>query len=214
MSVWDISLPLGADTVAYPGEPVPELKVKALLERGDPFTSHRVAMSCHAGMHLDAPAHFVPNGATVDMLAVDRLCGPACVVDLSDLTGRLVSAADLQAREEAITAPIVLLKTQNSVRRLLKAPAYTSDYTSLAPDAAVWLGARAVTAVGIDYLSVEADGAPGYPVHHTLLGKGILILEGCWLGEVAPGRYQLVCLPLHLMGAEGAPVRAFLRRAP
>lgn len=212
MAVWDISLPLGPDTVCYPGEPAPDLRVKALMERGDPFTSHRVSLSCHAGMHLDAPAHFIADGATVDMLAVDRLCGPACVVDLTAVAGRLITPEDLEARAEAFCAPIVLLKTENSTRRLLRTPPYTADYTSLTPDAGEWLARRGIDAVGIDYISVEADGAPGYPVHHTLLGRGVLILEGCWLGDVAPGRYDLVCLPLHLSGSEGAPVRAFLRR--
>ncbi len=211
MPVWDISLPLGPDTLCYPGEPAPALSVKALLERGDPFTSHRLALSCHAGMHVDTPAHFVPGGATVDMLAVDALCGPACVVDASDVTARCLTARDLAARADDMAAPIVLFRTQNSSRRLLRATAYTKDYTCLAPDAAGWLVDRGVRAVGIDYLSVEEDRAPGYPVHRTLLGSGVLILENCWLGEVKGGRYELVCLPLRLAGSEGAPVRAFLR---
>ena len=212
MPVWDISVPLGPDTVSYPGEDAPELRVEALLERGDPFTSRRVSLSCHAGTHLDAPSHFVLGGPSVDMLPVDALCGPAAVVDLGDLHRRSITAADLEARRHAFTAPIALLRTANSNRRLLRHRAYTSDYSSLSADAAAWLLALGVRVVGIDYVSVEEDRADGYPVHRALLGRGVLLLEGCALEDVTAGDYELVCLPLRLAGSEGAPVRAFLRR--
>jgi arylformamidase len=64
--------------------------------------------------------------------------------------------------------------------------------------------------VGIDYITIERYGDEAFPSHHTILGKGIPVLEGLDLKEVPPGRYTLICLPLKIKGAEASPVRAIL----
>jgi len=212
MPVIDISLPIGPLTIVPPGDPRPSLTPRLLLSRGDPGTSHRVEMSCHSGMHLDAPAHFLPDGATVDRIPVDALCGPCAVVDGGD--GPVVDEADLRAKDDLVRGTrIVLVKTSSSRRGLLRAGRYVEDWAALSVSAARYLVEAGAAAVGIDYMSVDACGAPAYPVHHTLLGAGVLILENCCLDGVDEGRYDLTCLPVHLAGAEGAPVRAFLRPA-
>lgn len=66
--------------------------------------------------------------------------------------------------------------------------------------------------VGIDYLSVDPPDDPALPAHHVLLGAGVPILEGAALAGVAPGLYQLICLPLRISGGDGAPARAVLAR--
>jgi len=103
----------------------------------------------------------------------------------------------------------VLLKTRNS--SLWDRPSFARDYVSLSLDGARSLIERGVKLIGIDYLSVEGFGVEGHPVHKTLLGAGIVIVEGLDFRKVTPGIYELYCLPLRIAGGDGAPCRAILR---
>jgi arylformamidase len=67
--------------------------------------------------------------------------------------------------------------------------------------------------VGVDYLSVEEFRTPGAPAHHVLLGGGVIVIEGLDLRGVEPGIYDMICLPLRVVGADGAPARVVLRRS-
>ena len=106
----------------------------------------------------------------------------------------------------------LLLKTRNSA--LLKEPLFRPDFTYLSGEAAKYLAAFPVRLVGIDYLSIDPYGTDGFPAHQALLGWGIAIVEGLDLTEISEGWYELVCLPMKLMGVDGAPVRAVLRTTP
>ena len=87
----------------------------------------------------------------------------------------------------------------------------TEDYVCLTSEAAVYLVAQGVTLVGIDYLSIEQAHAPGHPVHRTLLGAGVVIIEGLDLSHVPAGDYDLMALPLKIRDADGAPARVLLK---
>ena len=89
---------------------------------------------------------------------------------------------------------------------------FTRDFVTINASAARWCVARRVKLVGIDYLSIEPQGPEkaGYPVHHTLLGAGVVIIEGLDLRGVAAGAYELVCAPVKIAGGDGAPARVFL----
>jgi arylformamidase len=102
----------------------------------------------------------------------------------------------------------LLFKTRNS--RLWDDPSFHPDFIALAPDAAKALVERDIQLVGIDYLSIERFHASPHEVHETLLSGRVVILEGLDLRRVAPGPYFLVCAPLNVVGAEGAPARTFL----
>ena len=103
----------------------------------------------------------------------------------------------------------VLLKTRNS--KLWDRPGFAREYIGLSLEGARLLIERGVKLIGIDYLSIEAYGVTGHPVHKTLLGAGIVILEGLDFRRVTPGAYELYCLPLRIAGGDGAPCRAVLR---
>jgi arylformamidase len=103
----------------------------------------------------------------------------------------------------------VLFKTRNSA--LWGRPAFAREYVALSLASARLLVERGVKLVGIDYLSIEAFGAAGHPVHKTLLGAGVAILEGLDFRGVPPGVYELCCLPLRIAGGDGSPCRAVLR---
>jgi arylformamidase len=81
---------------------------------------------------------------------------------------------------------------------------------SVGPEGATWLVQHGIRLVGVDFLSVEKRGSPGHPTHVTLLGAGVVVIEGLNMSGVEPGRYQLICLPIKILGGDGAPARAVL----
>src|SRR5581483_458103 len=202
----DVSLPIQPDMPVYPGDPPVELAIWSSLSAGEPFAVSTLSLGTHTGTHVDAPAHCIPGGAGVDALPLDALCGPACVFDLAD-TGEPVSVI---GRASLLALPAgcerLLLRTHDG--RLWRGEALPDAGLELA--AASLLVERGVRLVGIDRLSIAPAGDPR-PVHQALLEAGIVILEGLDLRAAPGGPCQLLCLPLKLAGADGAPARVVLR---
>jgi arylformamidase len=206
MKVHDISLTLRGRMPVYPGESTPLLEPTSQMERGDSYNVSRLTISTHTGTHIDAPRHFLADGASVDRIPVDVLVGPALVVGMA--VDQEITAADLEVASIPPGTERLLFKTRNS--RLLDDEDFRRDFVYLTLDAARWLVERAIRLVAIDYLSVEEMDAQPNIVHQTLLRAGVVIVEGVDLRQVAPGPYLLACLPLKLEGADGSPVRAVL----
>lgn len=204
--VHDVSRPLLSGGVIYPGDPEIAFRAHSSIDGGDPASVTVLRLGSHSGTHVDAPSHFLPGGTPVDRIPPERLIGPAIVLDLP---GELASvgAADL-ARQDLGGHRRVLLRTRNSAAGPMTR--FTPDYCALAPDGAEYLLERGVELVGIDALSLEQFGSSDYPVHHLLLGRSVVIVEGLDLSAVSAGVYQLICLPLKLEGLDGAPARAVL----
>jgi len=202
---YDISLDLSTQTVRWATAPPMELVERRRMSRGDANNSSVVSMSVHSGTHVDAPFHFVPDGAGIDSLPLETFIGPALVTAVDAeryITAEHVKALPLHGETR------VLFKTRNS--ELLKKPAYDPDFVAFSLEAARALVARGVRLVGLDYLSV-ALADEQVPVHRAFLDHGVVLLEGVDLSAVAPGRYELICFPVKLHGADGAPCRAVLR---
>lgn len=206
MSWIDISLPIGPNSPVYPGDPAIEVEAVTTLDTAASHLS-RVSMGSHTCTHVDAPAHFVRGGATLAEVPLSRFNGPAWVLELPDAPA--IAPEALATRWPEGPVERVLLKTPNSA--LWGTPQAGKVWQALSPEGATWLLERGVRLVGIDALSIEALGAEDFPVHHTLLGAGVVIVEGLDLSAVAPGAYDLVCLPLKLDVPDGAPTRAVLR---
>jgi len=202
MEYIDISQPIGPGTLVYPGDP--PARVERLLDaaRGDPYTLSQLSMSAHLGTHVDAPLHLFGDGAAIDALDLTSLCGPCRVLDV-----RARGAVDRAFLEAQAILPGERVLFATAAR-----DAEGGGY--LAPEAAAHLVAHRVRAVGIDSLSVDPLGSADLLAHQALLSAGIPILEGLRLAGVAAGRYRLLCLPLKLEGAEGAPARAILLPSP
>ncbi len=200
----DISMPLRTGMPAFPGDPAVRFERVRAIARGDAYNISSMAMGTHTGTHVDPPIHFVPGGRTADALDLDILNGPCRVVDVGGADR--IGPGELAGRLDGVTR--LLLRTRNSTR-WARDGAFFSDYVALTPEAASALPAP-VRLVGIDALSIERDTSGSFPVHHQLLGRGTLILEGLLLGDAAPGEYVLRCLPLRIEDGDGAPVRALL----
>jgi arylformamidase len=204
--VIDISVSNVVGMHAYPGDPALGIAPVRRIVEGDVCNLSLLTMGSHTGTHVDAPYHFLADGPRLGEVALDRMIGEALVGDLRGRTA--IDTVALQTLPGVRAGDILLLLTDNSAR--WASPAFRQDFTYLTPDAADWLVAHGVHAVGMDYLSIERFGSPDFPVHHTLLGAGVFVIEGLDLRGVEPGRYTLVCLPLKFPELDGAPARAVL----
>ena len=180
------------------------------MRKGDAFTLSAYALGAHSGTHVDAPMHFVVAGASVDQIPMERLIGPARVIEIADDV-QAINAAEL-AKHEWRGAPRILFRTRSSIRGWMTQPNFHRDFAYISADAAQLLADANVQLVGIDYLSAEQFAAPAPRAHQILLGKGIPIVEGLSLVSVHDGDYDLIVLPMKVGGHEGAPARAVLRK--
>jgi arylformamidase len=207
MRLFDISVPLDAGLPTYPGNAPVSLEPVKRLARGDSSNVSTLHMSAHGGTHVDAPRHFFDNGAGTEALPLDLLCGRARVIEVTSRTVAVQDLAKLDLSEDVR----VLIKTHNS--RLWGDSTFHPDYVGVSEAAARHLVDHGIKVLGVDYLSVEPFKTPGAPTHHVLLAAGTIVIEGLNLRDIEPGVYEMYCLPLRLVGADGAPARVVLRRS-
>lgn len=208
MKLIDVTVPIDPNLATYPGNTPFRLEGIKRLAHGDSSNVSTIHMSAHAGTHVDAPRHFFDEGAGVESLPLEMLCGRTRVVELT--TRKAVTAEDLAGfdlREDVR----LLLKTANS--RLWGTPAFHDDFIGVSEGGARFLVDQGVKVLGVDYLSVEPFKTAGAPAHHVLLGAGTIVIEGLNLRDVEPGTYEMFCLPLPVVGADAAPARVILRRS-
>jgi arylformamidase len=204
--IFDVTVPLSAEVPTFPGDPPFEMAYTHRIADGDSYNVSRISMGSHSGTHVDAPYHFLADGPTVEQLHLEILMGKTRVVEL--VVRDKVERADLEALDLRDDLR-VLFKTRMSGQ--LRLPAFQEDFVYLTPDAATYLAQAGIKLVGWDYLSVEKYGSSDFAAHHALLTAGVVIVEGLDLSEVEPGEYDLTCLPLRIVGADGSPARVILR---
>ncbi len=208
MKIYDISLPISPALPVWPGDPPVVLERVSSMDAGAHDNISRLACSVHTGTHVDAPHHFLNDGRTVDTLSLDILTGPVQVLQVPDQVG-LVTADILEQSGFRSGTLRLLIKTRNSSIWERQPAKFVTDFVGLSEDGAEWLLHNGVKLVGIDYLSI-APYKQSIPIHCRLLEPGTIILEGLDLHAVPPGFYTLYCLPLNLVGSDGAPARAIL----
>jgi arylformamidase len=206
MRVFDITLPIYHGMPVYEGDPAVSIERWASIPRGAPANVSLLAMGSHTGTHVDAPAHFQEGATGVDQLSLDILMGPARVYRVP-ATGH-IDAASLRGTD-LTSCSRLLLKTRTTSNG--NEGPFRQDHPGITDDAARLLVVSGIRLVGIDALSVEPLGSTSFPAHQTLLGAGVIILEGLDLSAVSPGDYELLCLPLKIRQADGAPARVVLR---
>ena len=204
--VLDVSLPITNRGLVYPGNPDIRIEPQQEMAKGGSSNVSSLSFGSHTATHVDAPKHMIESGQGIDAVSLDVLMGPAVLLefgnDVMAVTETLLRAQPLEGHTR------VLLKTRNS--QFIREPEFRRDYTYLAPDGAEYLAMAGVRLVGIDYLSIEQFRSGHHRTHKTLLGRGIVIVEGLDFSKAAPGTYELRCLPLSLGDLDGAPARAVL----
>lgn len=200
----DISPPISASTCVWPGDVPVSREVGADIHRGDDVTLSALRSTVHVGAHADAPSHIVAGGATIDQCPLDAYVGPCQVVAVNVPLGTAITPAMIAT---PVRAERVLLATGTYP----DPTAFNRDFAGLSVELVDHLHAAGVRLVGIDTPSVDPLAADDLPVHRRLVHHGIAILEGLVLAEVPAGEYELIALPLRLVGFDASPVRAVLR---
>lgn len=208
--IFDISRPVVAGIPVWPGDTAFEYKRTWKIGPGCPVNVGQVTMSLHTGAHTDAPYHF--SDAGLDMASVDitKYVGP-CVVARVAAGEAGIRPTDLPVHVEADLrrAPRLLVRTY-----VARPSEFDVHMRHLTPELADWLADRGVVLVGLDTDSMDAFDSKELPSHLRLAARGVAILEGLDLSKIEPGLYDLVALPLRLVGADASPVRAVLIGQP
>jgi arylformamidase len=205
----DVSLQIGPDLLVWPGNPGVSVEPTSRISRGDSSNVSEIRLGSHTGTHVDPPSHFLDGGTTAEDLPLDVMMGETTVADLRGIAGP-IGGDELDGLSLAGEVTRLLLRTDNSALWGADLRAFPDEYVCLAPEGARWVVENGIRLIGIDFLSIEARGAPGHPTHRTLLEAGVVILEGLDLSGVDPGEYTLACFPLKIAGCDGAPTRAVL----
>lgn len=220
--LWDITPPLGRLTPVYPGDTpfdfhwTEEVKHRALANVST------IALSPHVGAHVDAPLHLSDKGHDVSQYPLETFLGPCVVIDVTDNIPEEVPVGAMLGTEyltddawRALHSGVsrVLFKTRKT-----RCTEWTDAYCALTPELVQVLIFQHVKLVGIDTPSI--DPVPSEEIfyqhrlyaHKLALSRGMAILENLDLSAVSGGIYELIAMPLPLVGVEASPVRAVLRR--
>ena len=207
MKLIDVSVAIDVTLPSYPGNTPFSLEAVKRIAQGASSNVSTLHMSAHTGTHVDAPRHFFDAAPGTEALPLEMLCGRTRVVEVT--TRKSIDADDLAGLDLAEDVRL-LLKSCNS--RLWGSPTFHPDYVGVTESGARYLVDHGIKVVGVDYLSVEEFKKSGAPAHHILLGAGTIVIEGLNLRDVEPGIYDMICLPLRIVGADGAPARVLLRQ--
>ena len=204
MRLWDISPPISPDTPAFPGDTTYSQTWTARIGPGCPVNLSAITMSPHVGAHADAPLHYAAPGATIGVVDLDPYLGRCRVIHAID-RGPLIQPEHL-AHAAGELPPRVLVRT------CATAPtAWSTAFSAFAPQTIAWLASLGVRLVGIDSQSVDPADSKTLDSHQQLLAHDLRVLENLVLDDVPAGDYELIALPLKLVGADASPVRAVLR---
>jgi arylformamidase len=202
--LWDISQPLRQALPVWPGDTAFVSRPRWRMADGSPVNVASFETSTHAGTHADAPLHYAEGAADSAGTDLDAYVGPCRVVDARGQGGAISPAF---VRSLGALPPRVLFRTYERFPH----ERWREDFTAIAADAVRLLAERGVRLVGLDSPSLDPQDSKTMDAHHAVLAADMRILEGLVLDEVPPGDYELIALPLKLLGLDASPVRAILR---
>ena len=208
MKIFDVTVPIKNSMPVWPGDPEVNNKLIISIDSGEEANVTSIHMSAHTGTHIDAPRHFINSGEPIESLDLNTLLGEVEVIEI-DPSAKHIDAMTLKSLDKHIWPKRVLFKTNNSFLKLLEKNYFVQNFVALLPDAAEYLIKKGVKLVGIDYLSI-APFENGSETHIELLKMNLIVIEGLNLADVESGFYELIALPILLVGADGAPARVLL----
>jgi arylformamidase len=205
MMIYDITPAISPRLGVWPGDTPPTREVLCDLHRGDNITLSTLHATVHLGAHADAPSHYGADAPAIHERNLDSYLGPCQVLRLNAPRRTRITPAMLP---EPIRAPRVLLATGTYP----DPDDFNEDFAALAPELVEHLHEQGVKLIGIDTPSVDLFDSKNLPSHRQFLKYDMAILEGLLLKDVPDGLYELIALPLKLVGFDASPVRAILRQ--
>lgn len=202
----DITHPLRAEIATWPGDTPYQLERVLNMSEGSSVNLTTLTMSAHTGTHVDAPLHFQDDGTPLDQVDLLSFWGQAQVVSVSKPSGGLLPA-DL-AHVDLSLAPRLLIHSTASHKPTTE---FIREFVYPTPQLADHLANYGIVLYGSDAPSMDDMHSKTLPGHNGLQKNGIAILEGLNLAEVEDGVYELVAMPLKIVGGDGCPVRAVLK---
>ncbi len=202
--LYDISPPITPRLKVWPGDTPMSREVLRDLKAGHNFTLSTLRTTVHLGAHADAPSHYVKSGPSIDRRSLDYYLGPCQVLAVRGCRNRRIVPRDIPRK---ITAKRVLLRT-----RTFDPAAFNKDFASLSTELVDFLHEQGVITIGIDTPSVDPFHSKPLEAHRALNRRDMANLEGLVLHGVPEGTYELIALPLKLVGFDASPVRAVLRK--
>jgi arylformamidase len=204
----DITVEISENMVVWEGDPGVKIRQLLKMKNGDPYNLTRIDLGVHNGSHVDAPLHFINEGMSIDHFPLSQMVGPVQVIEIHESVDLITADVLINAGIHSETKRL-LIKTKNSNFWKRSDAIFQKDYCGVTSDGAQFLANLDLQLVGIDYLSISPLCDLEEP-HRILMRKGMIILETVNLTAVDPGFYDLYCLPLKLVGCEGAPARVIL----
>lgn len=202
--IYDISPPILEALAVWPGDTPPSRDVLLDMKRGANITLSTLRATVHLGAHADAPSHYGKDAAAIDARSLDYYLGPCQVITVKVLPKTRI---DPSALPSDVRAPRVLIHTGTYP----DPTHFNEDFAALSPELVETLAGRGVKLIGIDTPSVDLFDSKDLPAHQMFLKHDMAILEGVVLRGVPDGVYELIALPLKLVGFDASPVRAVLR---
>ena len=207
LGIYDATRTISNKLPNWPGDTPVEYGLTMSIRNGSSVNLGSISMSTHTGTHVDAPWHYLENGLRLDEVPLKTWIGICVVID---------------ARESQILMPALLegINLEGVTKVLFKTgqpdtwTTFPREYAIVDPSLPEALCKHNIKLFGTDAPSVDALTSKDLPGHKAFAGARVCILEGLALEHVPAGRYELICLPLKLERADGAPARVILRMLP
>ena len=206
MNFYDVTLTISDTLITWPTDPAVSIQKTRLISKGNSCNVSELKFGSHCGTHIDAPYHFEEDGVKIDQIPLESLVGGVTVFEIKNK--EKIDLGEIKPLKFG-DGGRVIFKTINST--YWKLQEFKKDFVYLTKEAAEHLVDCNVKLVGVDYLSIDKFGNKNADTHHTLLRKGIIIIEGLDLSNVKAGNYELIALPLKIKDCDGSPARVILR---
>jgi arylformamidase len=202
--IYDVSPPLGPRLAVWPGDTPLRREVLCDLDRGDNITLSTLHATVHLGAHADAPSHYGRGAPAIHERGLDLYLGPCQMLRVTVPRGGLISP-------DMVSLPFRAERLLLATDTFPDPHVFNEDFAALAPELIGLLVQHGVRLIGVDTPSVDPFTSKDLPAHHAALAHDLAILEGLVLANVPEGVYELIALPLKLVGFDASPVRAILR---
>ncbi len=202
--IYDITPPITEHLQVWPGDTPPSREVLCDMKDGANITLSTLHATVHLGAHADGPNHYGADARSIDQQPLELYVGRCQVIGVDVPRGTRIVPEMIKGN---IDAPRVLLRTGT----FLDPTKWQEDFAAIAPELVEFFASQGVKLIGIDAPSVDLFDSKDLPAHKAFLKHDLAILEGLVLRDVPDGIYELIALPLKLVGFDGSPVRAILR---